>query len=755
MRKLIISLTFFLLLLNIKSNAQLYQDWKWLHQSPQGNELRWVKMWDANTIYAVGGKGTFVKTTNGGINWIVNSNAARMSNIPLQRGNLLDAWFFDQNTGIVVGYYGSIFRTTNGGITFDSLPGNPAPANANITGIYFINNLTGYVISGLTNYRLMKTTDGGLNWNAGYGSAPPYSNPYEVYAFNENKILVLNQQGEVCITTNGGYLWNNYASGTLVNLYKVVFINQDTGFVCGDWGRCRYTTNGGYNWENMAGTMLSQDYHYFDLRYTNNTVYLTGNSKYIWKSSNYGLSWDSIPFMSPSAQLQWANSYYSSDFSVTGDTMVTVGARGSIHQTLGTTKVTHSQYLKQGSMRDIWASYSAGLVIAVGAPSVSSASLITPDQILRSTNGGLNWSVISPSSNSAADFYSIDMIDANTGFICGSRSAVYKTTNGGLNWDSLVIPVIPSGLVLSKVDFVNSQTGWIFSRTATGSDSTIFKTTNGGVNWFRQGLGTNTGTSYLIYAASMIDENTGWVLNNKPRPCRTTNGGITWDTTSLSDNYLAGALYDIQMLNALTGYCVGSMRRVYKTTNGGATPWINISYNTSLNVTNYSVAVLNPLNVAVMGTYGTCYHSTDGGVSWTGKDLLSSISDIYGSFLASNNKLYAVTLTDACIFKNEELFPTGIKSFENTIPEKFILEQNFPNPFNPSTTIKYLLPKSAFVTLCIYDILGRTVSTIINEWQTAGTYSVNWNAESMPTGVYFYKLSADGFSETKKMILIR
>jgi len=197
------------------------------------------------------------------------------------------------------------------------------------------------------------------------------------------------------------------------------------------------------------------------------------------------------------------------------------------------------------------------------------------------------------------------------------------------------------------------------------------------------------------------------------------------------------------------------MRRVYKTTNGGATPWINISYNTSLNVTNYSVAVLNPLNVAVMGTYGTCYHSTDGGVSWTGKDLLSSISDIYGSFLASDNKLYAVTLTDACIFKNEELFPTGIISFENTIPENFILEQNFPNPFNPSTTIKYLMPKSAFVTLCIYDILGRAVSTIINEWQTAGTYSVNWNAESMPTGVYFYKLSADGFSETKKMILIR
>ncbi|MCX6165543.1 MAG: hypothetical protein NTU73_11910, partial [Ignavibacteriae bacterium] len=113
-------------------NAQMYQDWKWLHQSPQGNDLRWVKMWDVNTIYAIGYKGTFVKTTDRGATWMVQHKAGRVSGIPVQVADLRNAYFFDQNTGIVVGTYGSIFRTINGGITFDST-NNPAPTNTTFT----------------------------------------------------------------------------------------------------------------------------------------------------------------------------------------------------------------------------------------------------------------------------------------------------------------------------------------------------------------------------------------------------------------------------------------------------------------------------------------------------------------------------------------------------------------------------------------------------------------------------------------------
>jgi len=752
MKKFILFFFPLFLLFTASLNAQLYNSWKWMHQSPQGNELRWVKMWNANTFYAIGAKGTFIKTTNRGVNWTFHHISGRMSGIPLQRANLLNAWFFDPNTGIVTGTYGSIFRTTNGGVTFDSVPGNPAPVNATITGIYFINNLTGYVISGQTGYRLMKSTDGGLNWNAGFGTAPPYPNPYELYAFNENKLLVLNSLGDVCISTNGGYLWNTYISGTLVNLYKVAFTDANTGFVCGDWGRCRYTTDGGYNWINMSGVLFDRNIHFFDIKYRNGAVYLTGNSNYLWRSSNYGATWDSISFIAPASVLPWSNYYYSSDFSVTGDTMITVGANGSMYQCLGpSNKITHSRNLKKGSMRCVWSSPGFGTVIAAGAASIPGT---THDQIMISSNGGVNWSLSAFSPTSIAEFYGIDMINQNTGFICGSRSAVYKTTNAGVSWDSLVIPNMPAGLTLSCIDFVDSQTGWVFSRTAVTGDSTIFKTTNGGVNWFRQKLGPNTGTSYLIYNASMIDANTGWVLNNRPRPCRTTDGGTTWDSTALGDNYLAGSLYDIEMYNALTGYCVGSNNRVYKTTNGGATPWSNVSYTSTTIITNYSVEVLSPLECAVLGTYGTVYVTTNGGSGWTNQSLLSSIDDIYGSYLTSDRKLFAVCALNSCIFM-EYAFLLGINNLSSTIPDKFALKQNYPNPFNPSTVIRFQLSVAGNASLKVYDLLGREITTLVNESLQPGTYEVRFDAKELSSGIYLYTLRTDNFSETKKMVLIR
>jgi len=758
MKKYIILFLGSIFFFSSNSYAQFIQDWKWLHQSPQGNDLRWVKMWDVNTIYAIGYKGTFLKTTDRGLTWTVNHKAGRTSGIPLQIADLQDAYFFDQNTGIVVGSYGSIFRTTNGGVTFDST-NNPTPTNTTITGISFINNSTGYVISGLTNYRLLKSTDGGINWNAGFGTAPPYSNPYEIYAFNENKLLVLNQLGDVCISTNGGNLWNTYPIGSQVNFYKAVFIDANNGFACGDWGRCRYTTNGGFNWNNMSGVLFDRAIHFFDLKFRNNTVYLTGNSNYIFYSSNFGITWDSLQIMNSASLPLWSNSYYSTDMSVTGDTMITVGAHGSIYQTLGNSKITLSQYLKTGSLRDIWVS-STGLTLAVGSPS---SPMITHDQILRSTNFGGNWSVVSPSSTSLADFYSIDMIDNNTGYICGSRSAVYKTTNGGLNWDSLVIPNIPAGVVLSKIDFVNSQTGWIFSRYVTGNDTTIFKSTNGGINWSKQKLNVGTGTLNTINSAIMLDENTGWLLNNKPRPWKTTNGGLTWDSTALNDNYLAGSLYDIKMLNASTGYCVGSNNRIYKTTNGGVTPWMNVSFTSSTVYTLYSVEVLSEQECVAMGTYGTAFYTSNGGSSWINKSLLSSIDDIYGSYLTSDRKLYAVGLLNSCIFKNSNMFPVNINPISEIIPNHFELMQNYPNPFNPSTKIRFYLPLwrgegGRNVSLKIYDITGKEIQTLVNSKLSAGSYEVTFDASALNSGIYFARLVVNegkDFFGVKKLILLK
>lgn len=99
--------------------------------------------------------------------------------------------------------------------------------------------------------------------------------------------------------------------------------------------------------------------------------------------------------------------------------------------------------------------------------------------------------------------------------------------------------------------------------------------------------------------------------------------------------------------------------------------------------------------------------------------------------------------------------PIGITPISTTIPDVFSLHQNYPNPFNPETKIKYEIHANSFVRLTIYDITGRQIVVLVNENQRAGTYEINWNAINYSSGVYFYKLSAGDFTESKKMILIK
>jgi hypothetical protein len=92
---------------------------------------------------------------------------------------------------------------------------------------------------------------------------------------------------------------------------------------------------------------------------------------------------------------------------------------------------------------------------------------------------------------------------------------------------------------------------------------------------------------------------------------------------------------------------------------------------------------------------------------------------------------------------------------EISLPVSYKLDQNYPNPFNPTTTIKYDLPERSFATIIVYDVLGNNIAELINEEKQTGTYEITWYAENLPSGVYFYRLQAGSFVETKKMILLK
>jgi hypothetical protein len=109
---------------------------------------------------------------------------------------------------------------------------------------------------------------------------------------------------------------------------------------------------------------------------------------------------------------------------------------------------------------------------------------------------------------------------------------------------------------------------------------------------------------------------------------------------------------------------------------------------------------------------------------------------------------------DEIFYKITDSSNTDVKVIKNQ-PLNFELSQNFPNPFNPSTTIRFCIPNPARVSIKIFDILGREVKSLLNGFTDTGFHNVNFDASYLPSGVYYYKISTAGFSKTKKMVLIR
>jgi len=151
-------------------------------------------------------------------------------------------------------------------------------------------------------------------------------------------------------------------------------------------------------------------------------------------------------------------------------------------------------------------------------------------------------------------------------------------------------------------------------------------------------------------------------------------------------------------------------------------------------------------------------------------DSLINISNMEGndykpkvSYVTFNDTLYVAIFwlheennkTDIWLAK--DLFNPVYVSVkdENIEPKSYKLMQNYPNPFNPSTTIQYSIQKESFITLKVYDVLGKQIATLVSERKAAGNYSVDFNSSNLPSGVYFYRMQAGNFVSTKKFVLLK
>ncbi len=159
----------------------------------------------------------------------------------------------------------------------------------------------------------------------------------------------------------------------------------------------------------------------------------------------------------------------------------------------------------------------------------------------------------------------------------------------------------------------------------------------------------------------------------------------------------------------------------------------------------------------------TVKYSNDGKLLWSEKINAPHSTFIDSKFIFlddSSNVLIGGDVADslngwnffAMKIRQDKL--TGVSPIKLSVPAKYLLEQNYPNPFNPVTAIRYSIPKSEFVSIIVYDILGNKIETLVNEFKAAGNYKTEFNGGRFSSGIYFYRMKAGGFAATKKMILI-
>ena len=175
----------------------------------------------------------------------------------------------------------------------------------------------------------------------------------------------------------------------------------------------------------------------------------------------------------------------------------------------------------------------------------------------------------------------------------------------------------------------------------------------------------------------------------------------------------------------------------------------------SLNSQQALIWFIYPWTIPGFGSHTFCGH-TGGyfGVN-TASDYTLEIDNHVGVIVFTNGgEVEGLNMIWDALYTYSSTIPTIVENDQET-PTEFSLSQNFPNPFNPVTTIKYSIPKTSNILIKVFDVLGNEITTLFNEEKQTGTYELNWNAANLPSGVYFYQLKAGDFVQTRKMILLK
>jgi hypothetical protein len=361
-----------------------------------------------------------------------------------------------------------------------------------------------------------------------------------------------------------------------------------------------------------------------------------------------------------------------------------------------------------------------------------------PSGVFLSTNNGSNWTAINNGINSI-NITAFTTYDKN--IYAGGQTGVFLSTNNGSVWNN--IGLVNSGEVVS---LYASQDGSGHTIILAGTWNGLYRTTNNGGNW-------DSVLSFYVsdYAISPLDSNI--FAGTHQGVLISSDKGITWNSrnTGLPVTNINKLTFCGSNLFASTTYAL------YLSTDNGLS-WNPTSLQLPANVLIYSLADnyngTGKADIFAGTNNAGVIVSTDNGLTWNSANSGLSDKSVY-SLAVSGAYLFAGTNVSG-VWKRQL---SELESIHETPPaqilQQFSLSQNYPNPFNPNTTIRYSIPKASFVNIRIYDILGREVKTLANEQKQAGNYSINFNGNNFASGIYFYRMQAGNFIQTKKLVLLK